>query len=209
MKVCSKCGIHKPESEFSPNIRCSDGVRSACKSCCALFARNAYKSDPDKYKERRRTRYWSSPEVRESINARSKQYRIDHQEEIRIKKLQCRVEHRDAENTRSKQYRIDHQEEISEERRKHRAEHPEMAVRWAHNRRARKTGALSDNSSLQDLLVLYGPRCLACGTTSNLTIDHIVPLVKGGSNTIDNKQVLCKRCNDSKGTKTIDYRRKA
>lgn len=51
-----------------------------------------------------------------------------------------------------------------------------------------------------------GYRCLACGTTERLTLDHIVPVRIGGRTVEDNLQVLCGSCNASKGIKVIDYR---
>lgn len=33
MKVCSKCGVYKPVSEFSKRKALKDGLRSQCKSC--------------------------------------------------------------------------------------------------------------------------------------------------------------------------------
>lgn len=48
--------------------------------------------------------------------------------------------------------------------------------------------------------------CLKCGTENNLTIDHIIPISKKGTNDRDNLQVLCSRCNGEKDDKTIDYR---
>lgn len=49
--------------------------------------------------------------------------------------------------------------------------------------------------------------CVRCGRKElRLTMDHIVPLSKGGSNYIDNIQPLCKPCNSFKKDKTIDYR---
>ena len=37
-------------------------------------------------------------------------------------------------------------------------------------------------------------------------MDHVVPLVLDGPNTIENVQVLCSECNSAKGDEAIDYR---
>ena len=47
----------------------------------------------------------------------------------------------------------------------------------------------------------YGEFCQICGSEDNLTIDHIVPISKGGTSDLDNLQPLCKSCNSSKGAK--------
>jgi 5-methylcytosine-specific restriction endonuclease McrA len=45
-------------------------------------------------------------------------------------------------------------------------------------------------------------RCAACGKkTKRLTVDHIIPLKKGGSNWPKNLQMLCATCNGSKNAK--------
>jgi 5-methylcytosine-specific restriction endonuclease McrA len=44
-------------------------------------------------------------------------------------------------------------------------------------------------------------KCKKCGTKKNLTIDHIIPLSKGGTNKFSNLQCLCKKCNQKKGKK--------
>lgn len=41
----------------------------------------------------------------------------------------------------------------------------------------------------------YDNKCAICKKEEWLTLDHITPLSKGGSNNIDNLQVLCKECN--------------
>ena len=47
--------------------------------------------------------------------------------------------------------------------------------------------------------------CVYCGyrrTASNLEIDHIVPVVRGGGNELENLQVICRPCNLRKGMQT-------
>ncbi|MHC4413322.1 MAG: HNH endonuclease [Planctomycetota bacterium] len=44
-----------------------------------------------------------------------------------------------------------------------------------------------------------GAVCKDCGTSDDLTIDHIVPLSKDGTNDLNNLQVLCLSCNCTKG----------
>ncbi|MDZ8108164.1 MAG: HNH endonuclease [Nostoc sp. DedQUE12a] len=51
-------------------------------------------------------------------------------------------------------------------------------------------------------------QCQSCGKTAsetNLTIDHIIPLARGGKNDISNLQTLCFKCNQQK-TDNIDPR---
>lgn len=47
----------------------------------------------------------------------------------------------------------------------------------------------------------HNHQCANCKSGLDLTMDHVMPLSKGGSNTIDNIQVLCRACNASKGNK--------
>ncbi|MEG4043758.1 HNH endonuclease [Microcoleus sp. Pol17_C1] len=47
-------------------------------------------------------------------------------------------------------------------------------------------------------------QCQSCGKTkleTQLTIDHIIPLARGGSNDISNLQTLCGTCNQKKTDK--------
>lgn len=45
----------------------------------------------------------------------------------------------------------------------------------------------------------HGSVCKFCGTTSFLSIDHIIPVRQGGTNDISNLQPLCVPCNSQKG----------
>jgi len=54
-----------------------------------------------------------------------------------------------------------------------------------------------------DLKKKYNFKCAICGRRKKLTVDHIIPLSKGGTNYIDNIQPLCKSCNSSKNNKLL------
>ena len=44
-------------------------------------------------------------------------------------------------------------------------------------------------------------RCSMCGDKiqyTNFTVDHIIPVCKGGSNTLDNMEAMCGICNQMK-----------
>lgn len=67
-------------------------------------------------------------------------------------------------------------------------------------------GSFTDDEWLT-LCSKFDNRCLVCGSKGNLTTDHVVPVVLGGSSDIANIQPLCVSCNSSKGIKIIDYRK--
>lgn len=50
-----------------------------------------------------------------------------------------------------------------------------------------------------DVFEADGWQCRNCGSRKSLTIDHIIPLARGGTGARDNLQTLCKRCNNEKG----------
>ena len=46
-----------------------------------------------------------------------------------------------------------------------------------------------------------GGRCVYCGSTENIQLDHIIPFSKGGATTVENLQLLCQKCNIEKSNK--------
>ena len=46
--------------------------------------------------------------------------------------------------------------------------------------------------------------CQYCGTTNDLTLDHLVPRSKGGKSTWNNLVTACKSCNAKKGNQSLE-----
>ena len=74
--------------------------------------------------------------------------------------------------------------------------------------RVKRKGAIGSFSGKEWLNILekYNFRCVFCGvhdSISKMTVDHITPLSKGGTNYIENIQPLCFKCNRKKGNRVI------
>lgn len=54
-----------------------------------------------------------------------------------------------------------------------------------------------------------GWACVYCGSEEDLTCDHVVPLVRGGTNDNENLATACRSCNSSKGDKLLEEWRRA
>ena len=67
--------------------------------------------------------------------------------------------------------------------------------------RIRREYTSKRDSLLSELIQRDGKKCRICGSQYDITIDHIVPVARGGRNTLENLQLLCRVCNSRKGTK--------
>lgn len=65
---------------------------------------------------------------------------------------------------------------------------------------ARNKGTHTENQ-WRRLLQFHDSRCVMCGAVAT-SKDHIVPLSRGGSDSIRNIQPACKRCNSAKGNRS-------
>lgn len=67
-----------------------------------------------------------------------------------------------------------------------------------------KTGPKRDRIPEDVKLLVWardGGTCVRCGAKQDLHFDHIIPVAKGGGNSSENIQILCKTCNLQKSDK--------
>jgi len=153
-------------------------------------------------KERRRAiaKKWDQANP-ESNRAACKRFREKHRE-YNLTRLR---EWREANAEKVAKYNLEHATETAERGRKWREEHPDRVRAQAAARRARirgNGGTFTEN----DVLCLYDEQCGLCAScrvelNRKFEIDHIMPIFLGGSNWPENLQLLCKKCNRSKGHK--------
>lgn len=161
--------------------------------------------------------------------ARKKRYRDAHPDKIRAARLAYKD--RAAELNRAshdrrmapiREARAVEQEARREQAARHKAERAAMreadrlaapARRIAYDRakaarrRAIARGAPCGRVHPDDLVMLralQGNRCAYCGSDETLTLDHIVPVTRGGSHDLSNFQFLCLFHNISKGNHDDD-----
>lgn len=71
--------------------------------------------------------------------------------------------------------------------------------------RIRREYNASRDMLFQALVERDGCLCQHCHSVENLTVDHIIPVSRGGKNYLSNLQILCKSCNSKKGAKIISW----
>ena len=144
------------------------------------------------------------------ISNNKKIYYRTHQEQVKNKNK--RYYEREKEKLLKYQniYYAIHKDNKKDYDKQYRKTHKAEKLLSDNRRRIRKLslGGLHTVGEWENLKAQYNWTCPACKKMEpevNLTRDHIVPLVKGGSDNIENIQPLCRKCNASKYTEIIKY----
>ncbi len=227
-KICANPeGGWKPLSEFAParllGIPIGDGHKSRCRKCFNAQSRAEYAAKIDKYKDVQRKYVEANKEHYRELKRAHQKANPEKYKEASRKYNEAHREERNVRERERRQQKLEHYREIgrnsyerhAEERRKNSLEyykqHPEKSVAASNRRRARKlaSGGSHSEEEWESLKAFYDYKCLRCGKREpeiQLTRDHVIPLTQGGTDSIDNVQPLCARCNSKKNNKHMDYR---
>ena len=195
-------------------VRCGATVytrthnRKYCDACKRL-AKNEWQlqyAAKHREQERERARRWAAAHPdrhRQRVTAWTRA------NTARVKNLrrQYYLEHKDSIMTRVKEYAAKHPEAARERRRRWKRRHPEVVRQHARRRRVRRlqSPGMHTYGEFLRLCRRYDWRCAYCGmqlTEETATEDHLVPLSRGGSDSIGNIVPACMQCNAAKGAMT-------
>lgn len=230
LKTCTKCGREHPATleYFRAHERYAGGLESWCRGCKREYARSyyaahreerlAYGSAYDAAHRDEIAAYRASH--REEKAACGAAYNAAHREEKSSYMAAYYASHREERVAYNAAYDADHREERAAYQAVYRAAHVEdraaYQLAWAaahpeelrthwRNRRARQRNAPGVHTAA-DVRAQYARQkgiCFWCPEKVGDTyhVDHVVPLILGGSNGPENIVIACPTCNLSKGGK--------
>lgn len=183
-KSCTKCKQEKTFESFDKRSSAKDGLQSHCKSCRSA----ANKEIP----QDKRAITYAKRSLKISLNKDEHKARW---KESREKNKDYRRQWRDSNRPRLNSLMIEW-----------RAANPEKVKAIDSKRRSRMAIGSHNYQDITRILNAQGRECRYCleDLSGGYHIDHRMPLCLGGSNSPDNLQALCARCNLTKGGKHPD-----
>jgi 5-methylcytosine-specific restriction endonuclease McrA len=196
-KTCTKCHTEKSVSQF---YVARGKYVSACKECKTLQGKQYYIDNKETVKVKRAA-YQKAHRAEQYVHTQAWRKRnVEKMREAGRRQYANNIEHHTAVKNAWRKANV---EKIKAVHERYRVQHlPKMAEK-AHKYRARKRSNGVYQVSEKELIKLYSSPCIACGTTERVTVDHIIPIVRGGRHSIGNLQPLCLSCNSSKNAKTM------
>lgn len=206
VKPCQNCG-----KEYQPTV----GTQKYCPDC----APGMLKVSRMKYRlaNREKMKIYSAERYKANILAvkayNAKRYIAD-PEKMKTWGANWSKRNPEKKNGYSTKYRLANPEKTKLSCAKYAKTHLEKGVLKSAKRRALKYGntAINERLTLTQWLEIFADahgHCHYCDKEARLTMDHVIPLSRGGKDSKDNVVAACLHCNTSKGNKTLEEWNKA
>ncbi len=142
-----------------------------------------------------------------SALCKATRWRLDHPAEVRMMKQRWLAKNRSRESAKKRAWYAAHRERARETRRRWGRDNPELAALHVSRRRAQTDSGIPA-SEWRRFLAGRRDRCVYCGRLDDrLTLDHVVPLSRGGQHEPANLVWACRDCNLRKHVKDeLQYR---
>lgn len=208
-KVCRGCAKFKALSEFNRHKGRRDGRQSRCQTCQQSYEvvrRAALRAFEREAPERKRC-----PKCGETKAAAEFRRDLNQKDTLTSRCSEClRAVAREWVAANPERHRQDSLRQYyykgrDRARERYQSDAEYKRRRDRHRTVRRRAGGTLTAAEWAAMLDFYGTVCLRCGSGPP-TLDHVVPICKGGENTIANAQPLCRSCNSRKGKGDTDYR---
>lgn len=214
--------MEKELSLFCKNKSRPDGYGLRCKECHSRIERERREREPEAAAAKDRARYAKSPKKYES-NKKWNAENVDKVREYEATRAPKRKVYRRIYNKKYYLLNTDKMKAQSAEQRRLNPEyHRQGVIRWRiknparfrmhlmrREKRAKEAGPVSQESLQR---VLDQARCTYCDrlltrepSPRQRTLDHILPLARGGTNHSGNHAAACRTCNFSKHDRILFY----
>lgn len=174
LRICKKCAEPKPLTEFHKDSGNPDGYRAQCKPC-----RNGYMAGY----------YSDNQDARKAYEQDRRTNNADHMRALDMARYE-----------------------------RHREKRIALATEAVHVRRARmKTVESEPGVNRESLRKRDGDACCYCGIVMDFeravgrvfhgghaTVEHIIPISRGGGHLMSNAKLACRSCNLRKNSKKLD-----
>ena len=201
-KRCYKCKETKPGADFYRDSTKDDGLDSRCKQCAAHEQRQRRSKKkpagiPSTVPANRRVVDRQEFEQQTTLDVLTKlSAKLSRQ--ISAKNIQAR-------KSLDRYHRLKSDPDFIDACRKSSAKYKKTERGRAQrslNRHARRAAAGKCSPEQRDARFEYHDnKCVFCGSTEDLTLEHLIPVSKGGTNWPANLAPACYSCNSRKGAK--------
>jgi len=205
-KTCFRCKQTKTFDEFRKHKDRSDGLSSNCKVCDRASEKNWRKNNKELKASYDRAYRLANPE---SVRERQRRWEIKHAEKEKARKHAFYLENKQLWAERTKIWALNNPEKENAKKRRWRANNPEKALQERHKYRKRlKENGIYEISQKDLKRLINADVCYYCEKRCKLTLEHIIPVSRGGRHSIGNLVMVCPYCNSSKQARLLTEWRK-
>lgn len=160
-----------------------------CKATKSMYARRSRERHPDYRKN-----YYAANT--EKAKEATRQWRLRNREHTIAQARKWNVKNRERYNANAKAWRVNNRDKVTHQNRKLKA------------MRRNAERCVVTEKDWQRLVNRHNGCCAYCGIKEKMTMEHVVPISRGGRHSIGNLLPVCIKCNISKNKKLlIEWRR--